>query len=335
MTQSSLPWGGTATGDAGPYTDDQWSDTWRKLITRDRTLEGVLPNYLNELAVTNPASLTIRVASGGAVVDGKFYDNTANVDFGGAAPGGGSNYYTVVLDKDFSAQTVRLNMLGPNPSAPPTVTQSDGVTWEIAIATVEITSGSVVTVTDARVYCHYNTEVSNAMIANNTIDGDKLLDGSVDAVKLNDGAGSNIDADLLDGLQGSAYQNTLQVLAATSDITLTTTDTLIPGMSVSLSDGTYLIPATIPMWITGSSGQFADISLKAFVGGVLLYGEGDWQDDIDASGRAQKITLCFTWYAIVSGGPKTLEIKANVAAGATATVTTVWQIDKAYALKVT
>lgn len=334
MAETSLPWGGVAVGDAGPYTDDQWTDVWRKLFTRDRTVEGVLPDYLNELAVTNPAGLTIRVASGGAVVDGKFYNNTANVDFAGAAPGGGSNFYNVVLHKDFAAQTVRLSLLGPNVAAPDAPTQADGVDWEISIATVEITSGSVVTVTDARAYCHYNTEISTAMIPDDAITTPKLLDLAVTAAKMTDGAGSGVDADLLDGIEGAAYQNSLVTLSAVSDITLAGAAVLIPGMTASLGVGTYLIVCGIPFHVTGSSGQYADINVQAFLGGVLLNGEAHDQDDIDASGRLRKVTVSYCWAAVLAS-TKTLEIRASVVAGSTATVVTVWQIDKAYVLKVT
>ena len=150
MTEASKYWAGSSTGDCGPYTDDDFSDIWRKYFTNDRTTQGVLGNYENELAITNPAGVTIRQATGAAIVDGKFYESTANVDHTVTVPGSGSNYYRVVLRKDFTAQTVRSVLLGPNVAAPDAVTQSDGTTWEISLATVEITSGSVVTVTDTR-----------------------------------------------------------------------------------------------------------------------------------------------------------------------------------------
>lgn len=149
MTERSYPWGGTTTGDAtlAPYDDDEWSDIWRKLYTMDRTVQGVILDYANELVVTNPAGTTIRMATGAALVDGKFYENDANIDFAGVAPGAGSNYYTLVLRKSFAGQTVRAVLLGPSPIAPPAVTQVDGTTWEISIATIEITNLGVVTIT--------------------------------------------------------------------------------------------------------------------------------------------------------------------------------------------
>lgn len=159
MAELSLPWANNGIGDGQSYDDDEWSDWQRKLWQSDRTVQGVVPGYANELLVSNPAGVTIRVATGAAFVDGKFYENDANVDNSITAPGAGSNYYTVVLQKDWAAQTVRIALLGPDASSPPTVTQTDGTLWEISIATVQITSGSVVTVTDKRRYIGMNKAV--------------------------------------------------------------------------------------------------------------------------------------------------------------------------------
>lgn len=166
MAESSLPWAGTTVGDAGPYTDDAWSDMYSKLFQSDRTLQGPIFGLLGQLAVTNPAGTTFRIASGYAIVDGKVYTNTANVDLAGAVPASGSNFYTIVLRKNFTAQTVRLALLGPDVSAPPAVTQTDGTTWEIAIATAEITDAAAVTITDVRSFCKFNTQMNASSIDN-------------------------------------------------------------------------------------------------------------------------------------------------------------------------
>jgi len=180
MTESSVFWTGTVTGDAGPYTDDKFSDTFRVLFQSDRTTQGPLYGLQGQLQVTNPSGLTIRVATGYGIVDGKIYENTASIDFTVAIPVSGNNYYRVVLRKDFTAQTVRAAILGPNNSAPPAVTQTDGTTWEISLATVQVTSGNVVTVTDTRDFCMYNTDISDGwiesdMIAANAIDHTKMV----------------------------------------------------------------------------------------------------------------------------------------------------------------
>jgi len=157
MAQYSYYWGGTTVGDAtlAPYDDDEFSDNWALLHTHSRVYQGVIytatTTYSSMLACTNPAGTTIRIANGAALVDGKIFKNTANVDFAVSAPGAGTNYYTVVLQKDFAAQTVRLAMLGPNALAYPTVTQNDGVLWEVAIWRVAITNAGAITITDVRV----------------------------------------------------------------------------------------------------------------------------------------------------------------------------------------
>ena len=333
MVETRLPWGGIAVGDSGPYTDDQWSDTWRKLLTRDRTLEGVLPDYLNELAVSNPAGVTIRVASGGAAVDGKVYDNTANVDNVGAVPGGGSNFYTVVLDKDFVAQTVRVSLLGPNVVAPPVVTQADGVTWEIALATVEITSGGVVTVTDVRVYCHYNTEISTSMIPDDAITTVKILDGAVTAVKLTDGAGSGVDADLLDGVQGADYTNTIAQMNATGNLVLAGAPALMPGLTVALAAGAYYITTRIVMQISGAANQYAHVRSRAMLGGGQQGSTENWLIDVPTSNRTQTIRLSGGW-ALTVGVPAVFEVHLDLVAGSTAVATAIFGESHAWALKV-
>jgi len=175
MTQLSYYWGGTTVGDAtlAPYDDDEFTDNYMRLFTGNRATEGVLLRA-NYLEVTSPAAATVRVASGVAVVDGKLFVNTSFVDNAIVAPGAGSNYYTVVLQKSWAAQTVRIALLGPDPGAPPAVTQNDGITWEISIATVRITNAGVITVTDTREFCHFAQKV----------DTDNIEDASITEAKL-------------------------------------------------------------------------------------------------------------------------------------------------------
>jgi len=150
MTEISMPWSGSSIGDCGPYTDDQWTDMQRKIVQNNRIVDGVILGYGNGLLVTNTSGTTIRVATGAALVDGKFYENTANIDFTIVLTPG--TYYLVVLGKDFLAQEVRAAIKGPYIVSPDPVTQTDGVMWEIKIATIAITGGPTVTITDERVY---------------------------------------------------------------------------------------------------------------------------------------------------------------------------------------
>lgn len=182
MTESSLVWGGTVTGDAvdAPYDDDEFSDLLRELVTADRTIEGVvktnLASFSGLLAITNPAGTTVRVASGVGFVDGKMYYNDANIDF---AAGTSGQYYRVVLRKSFAGQTVRAAILGPSGSAP-ALTQTDGVTWEVALATI-YNSGGVLSITDERVFVNRvyagmfdAGAVNTADIANDAVDNTKV-----------------------------------------------------------------------------------------------------------------------------------------------------------------
>lgn len=149
--ESSLPWGGTLVGDAGPYTDDNWSDTWRKLFMHDRAAEGVLIGYENELEVTGVAS-PIGADTGAALVDGKFYENDALIAVAVPAPVVDTRYDRIVLEKDFAAQTVRVVREAGVEGAgvPPALVQVDGVTWQISLATLSVTVLGVIEVTDAR-----------------------------------------------------------------------------------------------------------------------------------------------------------------------------------------
>lgn len=152
--ENSWYWPGTTVGDAtdAPYDDDEFSDIWRKLFLRDRTLQGIIDSYENELVVTNPAGNTIRVATGAALADGKFYETDANVDNVIATPAALTRIDRVVLRKSWAAQTVRVVILtGIEGGAVPALTQNDGVTWEIPLAQVSITVVPAITITDERV----------------------------------------------------------------------------------------------------------------------------------------------------------------------------------------
>lgn len=179
MTETSRPWGGTVLGDAAsaPYDDSEFSAMLRELTTADRTIESVvntnLTNYSGLLQVTNPSGTVVRVASGVAIVDGKMYYNNANIDFNASTVGG---YYRAILRKDFVAQTVRAALLGPSGSEP-ALTQTDGVVWEVPLAYVLNSGGSLIIV-DERTYVN---RVLHGMYEYLSADvGDYALD-SIDA----------------------------------------------------------------------------------------------------------------------------------------------------------
>ncbi|MDM7940133.1 MAG: hypothetical protein QUS07_07315 [Methanothrix sp.] len=188
MAQISYFWGGEVTGDCGPYSDDTFSDFISSLMQSDRTTQSVITGSLNELAVTNPGGTVIRVDTGRALVDGKLYENTAVVDFNVAAPGSGTNYYTLVLRKDFAAQTVRLALLGPSSADYPDVTQTDGTLWEVSLAEISITSAGVITITATAVHISIPMKVTASQLQDDAVSTSKILDNAVTAGKLAAGA---------------------------------------------------------------------------------------------------------------------------------------------------
>lgn len=152
MTEFSYPWAGTATGDAGTYSDDQWSDAWRHLLMFDRAASGPIVGVLNELEVTGVTS-PVAVATGVALVDGKIYTNDASENVAIPTPTTNPRIDRIVLRKDWSAQTVRITRIAGSEAASPSapaITQNDGVTWDVSLAQVHVTTGGVVTVTDER-----------------------------------------------------------------------------------------------------------------------------------------------------------------------------------------
>lgn len=160
MTEMSYVWGGIATGDAqtalggAPYSDDDWADIWSFMLQPDRTLQGPIntsrAGFTGLLEVTNPSGTTIRVATGAAIVDGRLYTNSANVDED--VNGRGTGYYNVVLRKIEAAQTIRVVILGPDVGVP-TVTQ-DATMWEISIASFHLddTTDTISALFDFRVF---------------------------------------------------------------------------------------------------------------------------------------------------------------------------------------
>lgn len=158
MTQISRPWNGTTEGDCGPYSADQWKAIWEALFLNDDTLEGVILEYLNELEVTSSGANSVQADTGGAVVKGGWYENDAALTFTIATPAASTRYDRIVLRKVWSdgggyPQTIRLRKItGTEGAGIPSLTQTDGTLWEIPIATIEMTTGAVMTITDDRTF---------------------------------------------------------------------------------------------------------------------------------------------------------------------------------------
>jgi len=160
MTEYSQPWTGTSVGDAGPYDDDEWSDMYRDIFAAGKDNWGVFQEYLNGLEVTISATGppdTIQVDTGGAIIDGKFYRNDAA--FTEVQPTSAAGSYLVVLAKTWATQEVRIDVrIGAS------VTQTDGVTWEVALASFTLSAGGDISaLVDLRKYLPVNRRIPVAL----------------------------------------------------------------------------------------------------------------------------------------------------------------------------
>lgn len=163
MTEISRPWGGVATGDAGPYSDDNWQRVWATIAGAGLADYGVLKDQLNQLAVSGVAT-PLSVASGRALNDGAWYHNSAAVSVAIPTPSSATRIDLIVLQKDWALQTVRIaRIAGVEGGGVPALTQTAGVLWEIPLAQASITTGGVVTLTDTRKFLTIITDEAQTL----------------------------------------------------------------------------------------------------------------------------------------------------------------------------
>lgn len=154
MTQLSLPWQSTTPGDAGPYSSENWRNSYKYMIGLGGARDNVGPflgsgtqpqDGLKVQATTPTPNGSVSVLPGSALVAGAFYLNTTNVTLTPAGNASGNpRIDTIVLRADYTAQTVRLAVLQGTPAGspvPPALTQTFGVTWEIPLADLTLASG--------------------------------------------------------------------------------------------------------------------------------------------------------------------------------------------------
>ncbi len=147
MTERSRPWDGIVTGDAGPYSDDQWTDIFKSFSAPVIASQGVLADNLNELLASGAVS-PVSINTGRALVDGIWYESDAAVTVAMATPGANPRVDRIVLRKDWALQTVRITRIaGAEAASPvaPAITQIDGTTWDLPLWQMHITTGGVIT----------------------------------------------------------------------------------------------------------------------------------------------------------------------------------------------
>lgn len=184
MAEISRPWTGTATGDAGPYSADQWAAMYRAAFGNGAADadsgpimgSGTAPDPGLTVNAQSPAALAVNVTLGAALVHGTFYLNDAtkalSVDANGSAD---PRIDTVVLRKTWSTQTVRLAVLKGTPAVTPvapTLTQTDLTTWEIPLADIAVASAAAsiaqTNITPRRLWANVSDGIYLNDIKNNT-----------------------------------------------------------------------------------------------------------------------------------------------------------------------
>ena len=170
MTQISIPWGGTSTGDAGPYGADDWSNIWKTLFTVDSTSQGIVPWYGGKLNVTNSGGYSpANIATGAAIVHGTFYQSDASEQIAIPSPVSNNRTDYIVLRKDHINQTIRLTRLaGTEGGSPPTLTQNETTYWDIRIASTTITPAGALSIVNDNIYIHLGVPVNGVIYSTST-----------------------------------------------------------------------------------------------------------------------------------------------------------------------
>ncbi len=196
LTESSILWttSGTGDGTATGYTQAQVLKWMRMLFLYDMTADGVVPGYLNALAVSDAGSRNLQVNTGGAIVAGFPYFNDGAGNLTLTHPVVGTTGWRLVLRASWAAQTVRLVLLQNTDGVPaaPALTQVDGTTYEISLAYGTITTGDVVAITDDRDFLQPRLELRLEHFVAGLFTADatgraKFADGIWTTAKLADG----------------------------------------------------------------------------------------------------------------------------------------------------
>ena len=111
MTERSRFWDGQVLGDCGPYNQTHLCDQFFRAVLNGTGNRGVLKGWLNELEVTGTTT-SVDVATGGAVIYGGLYENTASVSVSISTPSSGlSRIDRIVVQRRWSTQVARITRL--------------------------------------------------------------------------------------------------------------------------------------------------------------------------------------------------------------------------------
>ena len=199
MTEFAGYWTtGASVGDqqAGGYTQVHLA-TAQKVMSAVNGPEGVAADYLNELAGTVTGANTVAINTGGAVVDGKWYDNNASesITVPSAVGGGNTRIDRIVLRCSWAGFTIRIiRLAGTDAATPavPAVTTTSGTTYDILLYQALVNTAGAVTLTDERAFALIHTAeiadgaIATAKIADNAVIWTKIADLNITTAKIVD-----------------------------------------------------------------------------------------------------------------------------------------------------
>ena len=142
----------TSSGGDRKYTSGNFATFFYELTQRG---EGVIKSIDNELAVTNPGTLSVNINTGTSVKRGYLYNNSTSLNKAlDAVTSGSQRIDRIVPRVDLTARTMSVVIVKGTESASPSAPSIDGTT-DVLLAKILVnnTSGTpVYTVTDERVY---------------------------------------------------------------------------------------------------------------------------------------------------------------------------------------
>lgn len=226
MAENSILWTTGSTGDgASAYTQAKTTKFFRDFFISDNyASEGVLVGNLNELVVTGTSS-PVAVGTGAACVYGFPYENTASVNVAIPTPSIGTTGHRIVLRANYAAQTIRITLISSadGVASIPALTQIANTTWDISLATLTITVGGVITVTDARSYAHFATRVATENLDDLAVTTAKLAANAVTTAKITDAnvtTGKIADSNVTTGKIADANVTTAKLALDSVDDTI-------------------------------------------------------------------------------------------------------------------
>ena len=158
------------------------------------------------------SNLTLTVAAGDAVINGYWYSNSENVIYNiSTATDTRQDRIVLRLDLSSGVRSVSLKYLQGSSDAYPELTQTDTI-YDISVCRLIVSSSQITSLIDDRIYsgCSFTADLQTLLEeAQQQVDALSAESDTdlITRIKNNDGSGSGIDADLLDGKEGSYYLN--------------------------------------------------------------------------------------------------------------------------------